>query len=508
MTAMVLPIADAPSTTPLHWDTLNWSKAVAEVRKLQMRIAKAYREGKKSKAKALQWILTHSFSAKLLAVKRVTQNRGAKTPGVDNIVWKTPAQKMQAALSLKRRGYKTKPLKRIYIPKKQKGKFRPLSIPVMECRAQQALYLLSLDPIAEEMADKNSFGFRSLRSTADAIERCFKILAQKTSSQYILEGDISACFDSISHSWLMNNTPMDKEMLRKWLAAGYIEKEELHPTIRGTPQGGTISPTLLTITLSGLEKAIKLATTTREKVNVCVYADDFIATGATVKVLEEKVKPAIAEFLRERGLTLSLEKTKITHINEGFDFLGMNVRKYNDKLIIKPAKSSIKRLLSDIREITKCHKAIKTEYLIRTLNPKIRGWVNYYRHVCSKATFSYIDHCIFKAIWGWAKRRHPNKGIRWVKRKYFHTKGNRHWKFFSIVQDKHEKQMAVELVAASSIPIKRHCQIRGEANPYNPVYHDYFHERISRQIGTAKSRKPSWWSMLIGDNLNQRKEEW
>ena len=251
MTAWETPIkrrfatAGAPSTLKSSWEAINWQKATMHVRRLQMRIVKAFQQGKHGKVKALQWILTHSFSAKSLAVKRVVQNEGAKTPGIDGVVWKTSAQKIQAVKSLKRRGYQTKPLKRIYIPKKQKGKLRPLSIPSMLCRAQQSLHLLSLEPIAEITADKNAYGFRPLRSTADAIECCFIALARRSSAEYILEGDIKSCFDSISSLWLETNTPMDKEMLRKWLTAGYIEKGKLHPTTVGTPQGGLITPTTM-----------------------------------------------------------------------------------------------------------------------------------------------------------------------------------------------------------------------------------------------------------------------
>lgn len=317
MTAIAQLSAGASPSTPLEWDTINWCKISAHVRRLQMRIAKAFREGKHGKAKSLQWLLTHSFSAKLFAVRRVVQNHGAKTPGVDNVVWNTPAKKIKAAKSLKRRGYQAKPLKRIYIPKKQKGQLRPLSIPVMQCRAMQTLHLLALDPIAESIADKNAYGFRPMRSTADAIERCFSTLSRRNCAQYILEGDIRACFDNISHQWLLKNTPMDKGILKKWLAAGYIEKGKLHPTELGAPQGGSISPTLLTITLSGLEQAVKTAVRLRDKVNVCVYADDFIITGGTKEVLENRVKPAVEAFLSERGLSLSQEKTKITHIDKG-----------------------------------------------------------------------------------------------------------------------------------------------------------------------------------------------
>lgn len=192
MTEVVIPTGASSSEFNLielpGWDSIPWQKVAKSVRRLQIRIAKAYREGKHGKVKALQWLLTHSVYPKLLAVKRVTSNKGSKTPGVDKVVWRTATQKMQAAMSLKRRGYTTQPLKRIYIPKKQQGKLRPPSIPVMHCRAQQALHLLALEPITETIADKNAYGFRPLRSTADALRQCFIVLCRKTSADYILEG--------------------------------------------------------------------------------------------------------------------------------------------------------------------------------------------------------------------------------------------------------------------------------------------------------------------------------
>jgi RNA-directed DNA polymerase len=494
MSAMALPLAGAPLTSSTDWKSIDWKKAVAHVRLLQMRIAKAFREGKRGKVKALQRILTSSFYAKVLAVKRVTSNKGAKTPGIDGIIWSTPTKKMEAAKSLKRRGYKTKPLKRIYIPKKQKGKLRPLSIPVMECRGQQALYLLALEPISETIADKNSYGFRPLRSTADAIEQCFIALSNKASAQYILEGDIHSCFDQISHQWLEENTLMDISVLRKWLNAGYIENEKLYATDLGTPQGGLISPTLLCVTLSGLEKAVKAISTQKDKINICIYADDFIITGATKEILEDKVKPVVESFLSERGLSLSPGKTRITHITEGFDFLGMNVRKYNGKLIIKPAKSSIKRFLASIRDTVKCNKTCKTENLIKLLNPKIRGWSNYFRHVCSKKSFSYVDHEIFKVIWRWALRRHPNKGKRWVQQKYFRCVKDRNWVFSAKTKDEHSNIVNVDLVEAQKIPIKRHIKVRAAATPYDPAYHNYYDKLIAkRKIINGSTAPHSWW---------------
>ncbi len=236
MKAMALSLTGAASSNAI-WDSINWDIINAEVYRLQTRIAKAVREGRHSKVKSLQWLLTHSFHAKLLAVKRVVQNQGGKTPGVDNVIWKTSQQKIKAAQSLTRRGYQTQPLRRIYIPKKD-GRKRPLSIPSMLCRAMQALHLLALAPVTECCADKNSYGFRPKRSCADAMEMCHILLSKKYSSQFILEGDIKSCFDKISHQWLRDNIPMDKEILNKWLAAGYLEKGILYPTSEGTPQGG------------------------------------------------------------------------------------------------------------------------------------------------------------------------------------------------------------------------------------------------------------------------------
>jgi RNA-directed DNA polymerase len=448
------------------------ARGEALVKRLQMRIAKAIRENRHGKAKALQWLLTHSHYGKQAAVKRVTRNKGAKTPGIDGVTWKTQKQKEEAVKKLKRRGYKAQPLRRIYIPKKD-GK-RPLGIPTMADRAQQALHLLGLLPIAEMKADRHAYGFRPLRCTADAIEQCFKVLARKTSARWILEGDIKSCFDRISHEWLMANIPMDKAILKQWLKSGYLEGQDLHPTTEGTPQGAIISPTLLVLTLSGLEQAVKKAVSKADKVHVVIYADDFIITGASKEVLQEKISPALGAFLNERGLELSQAKTKISTIEEGFDFLGFNVRKYNGKLLIKPSKNSIKRFLGDIREIIRKHVPAKTENLIRLLNPKIRGWANYFRHVVSKEVFGHLDKGIFEQLVRWIKRRHPNKGAGWWQKRYFRTKGLQRWVFFARAKNKRTgESQNVDLIKASSVPIKRHIKIRAAATPFDPVHRQY-----------------------------------
>ena len=244
--------------------SIDWKEARRQVRRLQVRIAKAVKENRWNKVKSLQFLLTHSFYAKLLAVKRVTSNRGKNTPGVDGVLWISARAKWRAACSLRRRGYTPLPLRRIYIPKKN-GKKRPLSIPVMKDRAMQALYKLALAPVAETTADRNSYGFREGRSCADAIQAAFNALSKPNSATWVLEADIVGCFDNISRDWLLDNIPMDKVVLGKWLEAGYVENGVSYPTRKGAPQGGIISPTLSNMTLDGLEEAVRSAVPRRNR---------------------------------------------------------------------------------------------------------------------------------------------------------------------------------------------------------------------------------------------------
>ncbi len=425
----------APSGLGVGWHHIDWAKCHKQTRKLQARIVKATQEGRWGKVKVLQRLLTISFSGKAIAVKRVTENTGKNTPGVDGQTWPTPEAKSQAILSLKRHGYKALPLRRVNIPKSN-GKMRPLGIPTMKDRAMQKLYLLALEPVSETTADGNSHGFRLERSTADARQQCFIALAKTISPKWILEGDIKSCFDKISHQWLLDNIPTDKVVLQKWLKAGYIYEKELFPTEAGTPQGGIASPALANMALDGLE-AILLAKFGKKdshkgdanQVNLVRYADDFIITGRTKEVLENEVKPLVVEFLKERGLTLSEEKTRITHINDGFDFLGWNIRKYDGKLLIKPSKKNVKAFLDDIRGTVKANMTAKQENLIDLLNPKIKGWANYHKGAVAKETFAMVDHEIWKILWHWAKRRHPYKNNFWIKDKYFMNKRGRKWVF-------------------------------------------------------------------------------
>jgi RNA-directed DNA polymerase len=487
--------ASASSAFPVTWHEIDWARVYRNVRKQQVRIVKAVTQKDWRKVKTLQRFLTRLFSARAMAVRRVTENTGKRTAGVDGALWCTPETKMKAVLSLNRRGYKPLPLRRIHIPKAN-GKMRPLSIPTMRDRAMQALYLLALDPVSETLADRNSYGFRRERSCADAIEQCFTALAQKNSAQWVLEGDIKGCFDNISHDWLLTNIPMDKYILRKWLKAGFVKSGQLFPTTEGTPQGGIISPVLANMTLDCLESVLearfgkhrsKMAF--QNKVNLVRYADDFIITGASKEILVEEALPLVENFLADRGLSLSVEKTKVIHIDEGFDFLGQNVRKYQGKLIIKPSRNNIKKFLGSVRNIVKDNKAAKQSSLIRLLNPMITGWANYHRHVCSKEVFNRMDHIIAFWVWQWAIRRHPNKSASWLKKRYFSSRGTRNWVFSASIRDKNGEPMEIALIEAADVPIKRHVKIRGDANPYDPAQEVYFEERISRKMLNSLSGK-------------------
>jgi len=479
----------ALKTFATTWNFIPWDKAYKIVRSLQRRIAKAISEGYRNKARALQWLLTHSFAAKLLAVKRVTENKGKYTPGVDGVLWITSKDKLKATNSLSRKGYVVKPLRRVYINKKN-GKKRPLGIPTMKDRAMQALFLSALDPVSETTADFSSYGFRRKRSCHDAIERCYIHLARKDSATSILEGDITGCFDNINHDWITDNILIDKRVVTKWLKAGFIDKNKLFPTKAGTPQGGIISPTLANMVLDGLEEAIYKCVNTRirkhdgcrrnnHKIHFIRYADDFIVTGSSEDVLRNVVKPVIAEFLSARGLTLSETKTKITDVYTGFDFLGQNIRKFsNGKLLIRPSKENFKTVLSKIKQIIIKHRGAPTVKLIRRLNSVITGWSNYHKHVASAKYFADLDKFIWFYLWKGANRRHPNKGYYWIADKYFKKAGTRKWTFFGTFDNKSE----ILLKYASDTHIKRHVLINGKANPYCAKWVKYYLRRYAMSL--------------------------
>lgn len=480
----------ASSTTATQWDQINWEQCERQVQRLQARIVKASQMGRWGKVKALQRLLTCSFSGKALAVKRVTENKGKRTPGVDHVLWSTPQSKLHAIPSLQRRGYRPLPLRRVYIPKSN-GKLRPLGIPAMKDRAMQALHLMALEPIAETFADHNSYGFRRGRSTADAIEQCFKVLSRGDAPEWILEGDIKGCFDHINHQWMHAHIPMDTGTLEKWLKCGYLENTNWFATEAGTPQGGIISPTLANLTLDGLEALLTEKFPRRQekgvwihpKVHLVRYADDFIITGNSPEWLVTEVRPLVEEFLRERGLELSAEKTHVTRIQDGFDFLGQNIRKYGGKLLVTPSKKNTKAFLTKVREVIEKNKSATQADLIVRLNPIIRGWANYHRHCVASRAFQRVDFEIWRKLWRWSRRRHPSKGARWVRSRYFHTMGGRTWTFAARngTRTSPDQPTHKRLVYAGDTSVRRHRKIKGEANPFDPQWYPYFADRAKRQ---------------------------
>jgi RNA-directed DNA polymerase len=486
---------DVASTDWGHWHGIPWQDVFREVGRLQARIAKAAKAGEWRKVRSLQRLLTKSESAKALAVRRVTENRGRNTPGIDRQTWSTPEAKWNAVVTLGQ-GYKPLPLRRVYIPKAN-GERRPLGIPTMTDRAMQALHLLALDPVSEVTGDKHSYGFRRERSTTDAIEQVRNALGRKHSPTWVLEGDIKGCFDNISHEWLQEHVCMDKRLLRKWLKAGYFEGRQLFPTNSGTPQGGIISPVLANLALDGLQRELDgLFRTVREarhhKVNYVRYADDFIITASSKEFLENEVKPLVQRFLAVRGLTLSEKKTVVTQVTDGFDFLGWTVRKRGNTLLTTPAKKNQKNFMAKVRDALRTRRAAKQEDVIDTLNPVLRGWAQYHRTQMATRTFAKTDHLIQSALWRWACRRHPNKGKRWIKARYFRRVEGRDWLFAS--KDR-------LLLTLGSFHKKRHVKINVDANPYLPEDEDYFDKRLAQKMGNSLEgrRRLAWlWHQQEG----------
>lgn len=464
------------------------------VRKLQIRIAKAVLLNKFNKVKKLSSILTNSIYAKILSIWKVINNKGGKTPGIDKVVWTIETDLFEEAKTLKRRGYFPKPLRRLYIPKRN-GKKRPLGIPTMKDRAMQALFLLALEPIAETLGDLNSYGFRKYRSCRDALSYIFRCLYSKNSATWIFEADIKGCFDNISHHWLLKFIPMDKQILRKWLKCGYIEKNKFQHTTAGTPQGGIISPTLMNLTLDGLEKLINKQfpkwRLTKEGKSMCVnfirYADDFIITAASREIIEKEIAPLIEAFLKERGLSLSPDKTKITHIEEGFDFLSQNTRKYsNGKLLQKPSKRAIVEIRHKLKEVVSKNLGAPANRLIIKLNSVLRGWTNYHRHIVSKEIFKEIDIYLWRLLGLWCKRRHPNKLWKWIRKKYFSASGEL-CTFSAIVPMKKGTKVKIyKLLRAGKVSIIRYSKIISKANPYLKTDESYFAERKIKQKKESK----------------------
>lgn len=470
------------------WAELDWKSIRAHVARLQERIYQAARRDEIGRVRSLQKLLIRSYAAKLLAVRQVTQdNSGKRTPGVDGVSSLDPEERLTLAQSLRLR-YRASAVRRVWIPKPGKQEKRPLGIPTMRDRATQALVKLALEPEWEARFEPHSYGFRPGRSAHDAIGAIFHALANK--SAYVLDADISACFDRISHDALLAKLQLKGKMLgqiRAWLKAGAMDGDVFVHARGGTPQGGVISPLLANIALHGMETEVKgglvddlkrhLAAKgqrpTRQNalpsLSIIRYADDFVVIHESVDIVM-MAKQCMEGWLKSVGLELKPEKTRIVHtmdpLNQnppGFDFLGFNVRHYakksgaGRKLLIKPAKKGIQRHRNNLAELLRKLRGATQEKVIKALNPRIRGWSNYYRRVVSKQAFSKLDHQLHWVLRRWAMRRHPNKTGKWTFHRYWSYPDTR-WEF-SVGKLALHKHADTEIV--------RHVKVVGNRSPFD-----------------------------------------
>jgi RNA-directed DNA polymerase len=480
------------AATPVYeWKNLPWREIERAVFKLQERIYQASRRGDTRAVHRLQRLLMKSWSAKCLAVRRVSQdNRGKNTAGVDGVRSLTSPQRLELARELSL-DQQAQPTRRVWIPKPGKAEKRPLGIPTMANRAAQALAKLALEPQWEGKFEPNSYGFRPGRSCHDAVVALFKSIHRM--DKYVLDADIAKCFDRIDHQALLNKLatfPILRRAIKGWLKAGVMDGSELFPTEEGTPQGGVISPLLANVALHGLEEAIVIAFPRHQtpeglvqRAKVVRYADDFVVLHRELAVIEE-VKQVASQWLAGMGLEMKPSKTRITHTLHphegavGFDFLGFNVRQYpvgkthrrksggrggssvwlDYVTLIKPSQEAMHRHSKALQAVVRQHKAAPQRALIVRINSIIRGWANYYSAMVSKGSFSKLDHLLYIKLRHWARSRHHNKPWSWIAKKYWRLETGK-WDFAT--------REGLRMYNHSQTPIRRHVKVQGDRSPYD-----------------------------------------
>jgi RNA-directed DNA polymerase len=478
-----------PSHTDVAWDSIDWDQAATYVRKLRQAIFRATKEGDLSKVRTLQRIMLRSFENRAVSVRRVTQvNQGKKTAGVDGQVVTTPEAQGQLVKQLgEYELWKPMPARRVYIPKAN-GKQRPLGIPVVVDRAIQAMVKNALEPYWEAKFEDSSYGFRPGRGCHDAIERIFNLASAKGNRRWVLDADIKGAFDNIDHDKLLNligNFPA-REMIRAWLKAGYMEEGVFHDTESGTPQGGVISPLLANIAFHGMEEALGIryrmhnnrsyATELHPRsLGLVRYADDFVVFCRTQDEAEQ-AKRTLESWFRERGLTFSPEKTRIVNLDDGFDFLGFNIRQYvvsdsqsGYRLLIKPNTKSVESIKRTLKQTFHDRRGFRVDAVVGTVNPIIRGWANYFRAGVAAEVFRHLDHYLYTLQQQWVDWQHPTKPWEWKRQQYWGTYyRNDAWVF---------GKPDFYMLRFGWFPIRRHVLVRRFASWDDPELEAYWETR-------------------------------